>query len=170
MNRLPYGWRGVLHHVGTGGLTCERFASVCDGTSNTLAIGERHIKTNREERGTMWAATAVYYNAGTAVPQSRTLMVDYFGCKRIDPENYNECKRGWGSFHPGGINFVTVAFGPESRMSAPFTCVRRIIAAAPGEQAASRPPVLRRARRATGCRPRSFGCPLRSIRAAGAPR
>ncbi len=25
----------------------------------------------------MWAATAVYYNMGTAVPESRTLFVDY---------------------------------------------------------------------------------------------
>ena len=106
VNPLPHGWRGVLHHVGTAGLTCETFAAVRDGTSNTLAIGERHIFPDRKERGTMWAATAVYYNAGTAVPQSRILMVDYIGCKEMDPDNFNECKRGWGSFHPGGINFA----------------------------------------------------------------
>ena len=87
-------------------MTCETFAAVRDGTSNTLAIGERHIFPDRKERGTMWAATAVYYNAGTAVPQSRILTVDYIGCKEMDPDNFNECKRGWGSFHPGGINFA----------------------------------------------------------------
>ena len=24
----------------------------------------------------------------------------------VDPANENECKRGWGSYHPGGINFA----------------------------------------------------------------
>jgi len=106
MNPLPNGWRGVLHHVGTGGLVCERFASLQDGSSNTLAFGERHVNSERLNRGTMWAATAVYYNMGTAVPESRTLFVNYDECVAIDPPNDNECKRGWGSYHSGGINFA----------------------------------------------------------------
>ena len=43
---------------------------------------------------------------GTAVPESRTLLVDYEECVAIDPANENECKRGWGSFHSAGINFA----------------------------------------------------------------
>ncbi len=106
MNPLPAGWRGVLHHVGTGGLTCERLSSLNDGSSSTLAFGERHIKPDQLDRGTMWAATAVYYNMGTAVPESRTLLVDNDECVAVDPVNDNECKRGWGSFHSGGLNFA----------------------------------------------------------------
>ena len=41
------------------------------------------------------------------MPQTRTLIVDYQKCVDIGgPGGSNPCKRAWGSFHPGGLNFA----------------------------------------------------------------
>ena len=100
-------WRGVFHHIGRQGLTVERMATVTDGTSNTLMLGEMHTKT-RPRRATFWAYTYTSYNSSdVTVPQSRTLIGDYDRCRSIGGAGgSNACKRGWGSFHTGIIQFA----------------------------------------------------------------
>ena len=38
------------------------------------------------------------------MPQTRTLLADYDRCAGVPPVDSNPCKRGWGSFHTGGMN------------------------------------------------------------------
>lgn len=105
-SQFPRSWRGILHTVGTDGLTEERPRDVTDGLSNTLMIGEMSTFT-RQRRRTFWAYTYTSYNASAAVPQSRTLLVDYDRCVQVGGTGgANPCKRGWGSFHDGGMHFV----------------------------------------------------------------
>jgi prepilin-type N-terminal cleavage/methylation domain-containing protein len=104
---LPYEWKGVLHNVDHI-LKQERIGTVTDGTSTTLMVGEFSTKTHTNRR-TFWGYSYASYNKSAATPQSRTLLADYDRCVAIggvgDP---NPCKRGWGSFHPGGIQFIHV--------------------------------------------------------------
>ncbi len=103
---FPIEWRGVLHTVGTNGLTCDSVDDITDGTSHTLAVGEMASFTHGSRR-TFWAYTYTSYNASAATPQTRTLLVDYDRCVRYGGVGgSNPCKRGWGSFHPGGIGFL----------------------------------------------------------------
>jgi prepilin-type N-terminal cleavage/methylation domain-containing protein len=103
---LSLRWRGVFHTVGTGTLTSETMSTILDGTSTTLAVGESTSHTN-PARGTFWAYTYTSYNCGNAVPEARTLIPDYEKCVAINGAGgSNACKRGWGSFHPGVIQFT----------------------------------------------------------------
>jgi len=101
---LPRKWKGLLHTVDGLKLKPESFAAITDGTSHTLAVGEYTTK-NTSRRRTFWAYTYGSYNKSDAVAQSRTFLNDYERCVVLgsDPE---PCKRGWGSFHSGGINFL----------------------------------------------------------------
>jgi prepilin-type N-terminal cleavage/methylation domain-containing protein/prepilin-type processing-associated H-X9-DG protein len=100
-------WRGALHTVWARiGLTTERLAGITDGASNTLLVGECATRQHTN-RHTLWAYTYTSYNQSSAVAQPRTLLHDYDRCQAIGgPGDPNTCKRGWGSFHPGGLNFV----------------------------------------------------------------
>ena len=99
----PSTWKGVLHSVWVArGLGQERMASVTDGTSNTLMVGEMSTRTNNR-RGTFWAYTYTSYNQSSTTPQSRTLLNDYNKCASLGDSN--ACKRGWGSFHTNLLNF-----------------------------------------------------------------
>jgi prepilin-type N-terminal cleavage/methylation domain-containing protein len=104
---LPFEWKGVLHNVDHI-LKQERIGTVTDGTSTTLMVGEYSTKTHVNRR-TFWGYSYASYNKSCATPQSRILLNDYDRCVAIggvgDP---NPCKRGWGSFHPGGIQFIHV--------------------------------------------------------------
>jgi prepilin-type processing-associated H-X9-DG protein len=103
---LQQNWKGVLHTVGTGNLRSETMASIIDGTANTLAVGEYTTKTH-SNRSTFWAYTYTSYNASNAVPEARTLIPDYDKCVLINGAGgSNACKRSWGSFHPGGMQFA----------------------------------------------------------------
>ncbi len=107
----PFFNRGVLHHVGTrrnaGSAQQETMASILDGTSNTIMVGEFHTKT-RNRRRTFWAYTYTSYNQSSVTVGpgggSRTLLPDYNRCAALG--NSNPCKRGWGSFHPQIIQFA----------------------------------------------------------------
>lgn len=104
---LPTHWRGVLHIVDHN-LKQERMGTVTDGTSNTLMIGEMSTKTHLNRR-TFWGYSYASYNKSCAVPQSRTLIADFDRCVAIGGAGgVDSCKRGWGSFHPGGLQFIHV--------------------------------------------------------------
>jgi len=58
-------------------------------------------------RRTFWAYAYTSYNMSAAVPQSRTLLGDYDQCLKIaGTGGENPCKRGWGSYHAGVMNFL----------------------------------------------------------------
>jgi len=89
-----------------GKATYVSLGGVVDGTSNTLMFGEFMTRTTTT-RGTFWAYTYTSFALGTAVPESRQLIPDYDQCVAIGGSGTsNTCKRGWGSFHPGGLNFA----------------------------------------------------------------
>jgi len=103
----PTNWAGVLHVVDSK-LKQERMGTVTDGTSNTLMVGEYSTKTHPTRR-TFWGYSYTSYNSGAAVAQSRVLLNDYDRCVAIGGTGAeNVCKRGWGSHHPGGIQFIHV--------------------------------------------------------------
>ncbi|HEV3255460.1 MAG TPA: DUF1559 domain-containing protein [Gemmataceae bacterium] len=105
VRHLPGAWRGVLHTVGsTSRLKPESFATITDGTSNTLMVGEYATRTHPGRR-TFWAYSFTSYTQSSATLDSAILLNDYEQC-RVATGNNGECNRGWGSFHPGVINFV----------------------------------------------------------------
>jgi prepilin-type N-terminal cleavage/methylation domain-containing protein len=97
------GWRGILHTDWNLGARPERIANITDGTSNTLMFGERSTRTHRT-RGAFWANGFNLYSLSNAENSSVILMNDYDLCVS-KTSNSNDCKYGWGSFHPGIINF-----------------------------------------------------------------
>jgi hypothetical protein len=104
MQRGP-GLRGMFHNDWQGGPTKpERVATITDGTSNTLFVGERSTRT-RQVRGTFWANSFNLYALSGAYSQSATLMPDYDACGRI-ASDIAQCKYGWGSFHPNLLHFA----------------------------------------------------------------
>jgi prepilin-type N-terminal cleavage/methylation domain-containing protein/prepilin-type processing-associated H-X9-DG protein len=117
----PLGDRGVLHSMSDprspppfpSGYTAppygvERIASITDGTSNTIVVGEYTTRTDIR-RTTFWGYTYTSYNQSEVVlpPQSRQLLNDFNACVAIGGVGTsNPCKRGWASFHTGVINFL----------------------------------------------------------------
>lgn len=97
--------KGVLHWVGrVNGIgneyTSERIATITDGTSNTLMVGEYTTKTV-ERRTTFWAYAYTSFALSNMTPDSLTLIADYARCATRGDDN--PCKRAWGSFHPSGV-------------------------------------------------------------------
>jgi prepilin-type processing-associated H-X9-DG protein len=97
------GGKGAFHGDGLSGLQPERMASITDGTSNTIFVGERHTRTHFT-RGPFWADSFNLYSKGASWPYSITLLADYDACQAQINSNY--CKYGWGALHAGGINFL----------------------------------------------------------------
>ena len=105
-------WRGVMHVVGwKTKLSTETMASLTDGSSNTAMVSEYSTRTQRN-RGTFWAYTYTSYNQSSTMPYSATMLPDYKKCDaarktgHIPSDATHACKRGFGSFHPGGLNIV----------------------------------------------------------------
>ncbi|MEZ5941262.1 MAG: DUF1559 domain-containing protein [Planctomycetaceae bacterium] len=101
-------WKGALHTVcDRSGATVEKMGTIIDGTSNTLMVGEYSTRTN-PRRGSFWAYTYTsYVNSAIHNNQSRTLINDYNRCVAIGGMGgSNSCKRAFGSFHVGGIQFL----------------------------------------------------------------
>ena len=102
----PADLRGPLHLVGRYGLAPERFASITDGTSNTLMVGEYATRTHPSRR-TFWADSWNQYSLSAGTTEIRTLYDDYDACIAAGGDGGDAaCKRGWGSFHSGNINFL----------------------------------------------------------------
>jgi prepilin-type N-terminal cleavage/methylation domain-containing protein/prepilin-type processing-associated H-X9-DG protein len=96
--------RGPFHGDGQSGLSPETFATILDGTSNTIFAGER-LTRDHPTRAPFWADSFNLYNAGAAWPYGLTLLADYDYCQSQINSNY--CKYGWGSLHAGGnLNFL----------------------------------------------------------------
>jgi prepilin-type N-terminal cleavage/methylation domain-containing protein/prepilin-type processing-associated H-X9-DG protein len=113
--RVKPGWRGMMYGVDKrSGMQPAQLTDVTDGTSNTLMIGEYATRTQPGRR-TFWAyAYSSYAMSCITIAQSRTLIPDFQLCTATPPttNGSNQCKRAWGSFHPGGqLNF---AFGDGS--------------------------------------------------------
>ena len=98
--------RGAMHLVGILGFHPERFLDISDGLSHTLMVGESTTRTDFPYR-TLWAYSFEHYSLSAATPQSRILMGDYDACVAVGGDgNSFPCRRGWGSPHPGGLNFI----------------------------------------------------------------
>ena len=100
-------WKGMLYTIGIPEMRAPAsVGAIKDGLSNTLAVGEMASRTYSSRR-TFWAYTYTSYNKSTLVPQPRTFLADYQQCVDIGGGNgSNPCKRGWGSYHPGGLQFL----------------------------------------------------------------
>ena len=103
----PKSWRGAIHSVGIPGFESEPVKSIADGTSHTLLVGESTTRTNRGWR-TLWAYSYAHFSLSAVTEgQPRTLWGDYDKCRSIEgPGGPEPCKRGWGSFHSGGMNVL----------------------------------------------------------------
>jgi len=107
LTSFPRKWRGPMHVVGILGFKTERIKNITDGTSHTLMVGESTTRT-QPEFGTLWAYSYAFYSLSAGTPQERTLWGDYERCRAAGgPGSSSPCRRGWGSPHPGGINFLT---------------------------------------------------------------
>jgi len=119
--------KGAFHGDGASGLKPDTLASITDGTSNTIFVGERHTLTH-ETRGPFWADSFNLYSKGASFLNGITnvyLMPDYDLCQSQVNSNY--CKYGWGSLHATNqINFV---FGDGHVRSVPPTIDLNIFAA-----------------------------------------
>jgi prepilin-type N-terminal cleavage/methylation domain-containing protein/prepilin-type processing-associated H-X9-DG protein len=102
----PKEYRGVLHVVNVNGLGCERIATITDGTSTTLMLGEYATRSHPNRR-TFWAYSWNQYTMSAGIPESRTLLNDYDACVAAGGEGDDQpCKRAWASFHTGVVNFA----------------------------------------------------------------
>lgn len=85
LGTLNPAWRGLLHSIGAPQCPAqnvgqERWATVVDGSSNTLMVGEYTTLTVPRRR-TFWAYTYTSYNQSSVTDQSRILGNDYLRCR-----------------------------------------------------------------------------------------
>jgi prepilin-type processing-associated H-X9-DG protein len=102
------GDRGVMHATApTIGAGPEKLTGITDGSSNTLMFGEYATKDTPGRR-TFWAYAYTSYNQSLVTfNEPRTLLASFNDCAAIpSPAGNNQCKRAWGSFHAGGLNFA----------------------------------------------------------------
>jgi prepilin-type N-terminal cleavage/methylation domain-containing protein/prepilin-type processing-associated H-X9-DG protein len=107
------GDRGVIHATDPliPGASVEKISSVSDGCSNTLMFGEYATRTQPGRR-TFWAYGYTSYSLSLiSFAQPWTLKEDFVACAAAaaaynSSSGNNQCKRAWGSFHPGGLNWA----------------------------------------------------------------
>lgn len=86
-----------------------RERDITDGTSNTIAAGERAWKvTNSDGSRDMWAANLFMQDAATIGNQSEYGLVEAHGSgeRHINCTNSTQCRRGFSSPHVGGAHFL----------------------------------------------------------------
>ncbi|MEW4563550.1 DUF1559 domain-containing protein [Bremerella sp. JC770] len=98
---------GPLHVVGVNGLECERFATITDGSTSTLMVGEYHTKT-RPDNKTFWASSHSFHNMAAAQPESYTRIPDWEACYAATGNSQHwKCFRSFAALHAAGMtNFV----------------------------------------------------------------
>ncbi len=127
---LDNSWRGLMHAVGapTGkgrAMNCESFASMTDGSSNTIIVTEHSLpqdyysfvgpartdNNGQKRSAVIWQiAWRGCLNSGMAYPFSPSLTVSRSSQKCYDAAamfgaTHEICTNGFGSFHTGGNNF-----------------------------------------------------------------
>jgi hypothetical protein len=113
----PYAWVGQFPaSAAARPMNRQSIASITDGTSNTLIIGEYATRTE-PGRSAFWASGYSGDTLGEIVsfpPQSRLFMPDYLACTSssviYDPGVTNAngsapCKRAFASMHTGIVNW-----------------------------------------------------------------
>jgi len=106
ISNYPRPWRGAIHMIGALGFRTESVRHVGDGTSNTLMAGESTTRTSPAWR-TFWAYSFAHFSLSAATPQARILLGDYDECSSVGGTGHSTpCRRGWGSFHGTGLNFL----------------------------------------------------------------
>lgn len=101
-NWLKPTWIGMFPTVGYSKLQFMNFASVTDGLSNTLAIGEYSTRTSIN-RSPFWVFTWPSYTVGGIGPSAVSLMNDIDRCLALG--GGVDCYYSFASEHPGGMNF-----------------------------------------------------------------
>jgi prepilin-type N-terminal cleavage/methylation domain-containing protein len=106
---IPLSWRGIYHLTCPGLTQCESDATIKDGLSNTLAVGERH-RSDYERKDTFWAYSSAN-STSDVIPFRQALHVEkYWDCVATSPNyalNYKACDFGWNSYHPVTMNWLT---------------------------------------------------------------
>ena len=106
--QLRFKWaRGPLHATVTGIVEAESIRKVRDGTTKTFLIGEYMNASDdpNASRRAFWASSWRNHNLSMALENSWNRLPDYERCKEIGG-NVFLCRRSFGSFHTGIINFV----------------------------------------------------------------
>lgn len=119
MNYVRWDWRGVFHaagHVKRSGSNSvvgqETPASIIDGTSNTIGVGEMHKvqkKYNKRnwDLATFWGYNYGWYNKSVVLTGGGNLDMHLRDwntyCGTVVSEG--AALRGWGAYHAGGLNF-----------------------------------------------------------------
>lgn len=102
----PRSSRGALHTAGILNFGPESPATITDGLSHTIMVGEATTRTSPGYR-TFWAYSFEFYSLSSVTPQPRILCGDYDKCVAQGGKGAERpCQRGWGSFHRGGMNFL----------------------------------------------------------------
>ena len=102
--------RGLLHTAGSSGYKPESIRRVTDGTSNTLAVGEKASSADDGTKVyTFWAYSYMFYSLSHAIPDSLALSDNNTLCVDISKKKglwAALCARGFGAKHPGVIQFA----------------------------------------------------------------
>lgn len=102
---LTRNWRGMIHCVdANSGMGCESAASVTDGLSNTLLVGE-YGSITQSNRNSFWAYSYTSYALSGPGPTCNPPTFGVPDYTKLGNGN-NGSKRAWASFHVGGSHFL----------------------------------------------------------------
>ena len=104
---LPYEWKGVFHIVGPHSKVagCESLVTITDGSSNTLAVGERHFSPTEQFRSTYWAYSTAFSTSDVMPFSLHFRSHEYAKCLSGLADN-DPCFHGWGSYHQQSLHWL----------------------------------------------------------------